>query len=493
MKHEFSRRRLLQGGFSGVAASLIPFPEWFARYGQARAQGPLVRYSIKTAAGAAMLAKYNSAVGTMMQRGKGDPCSWIFQWYTHQIRDDLGKTAEIGTLPAGQRPLATDMWNTCQAHSGRPLRYFLPWHRMYVYFLERIVRQACGDPGFTLPYWDYMDSTQRPIPAAFRTPTSSPLFRPDRNNGTGGSANVNGGQAIDLGQPAGTLNLACMDEADYLPSATSDGFNAMINQNPHGIVHTLIGNTKGMGTVPWAGNDPVFWAHHCNIDRLWASWNGGGRSNPTTADWRDKTFVFADENCNRVVAKVSDFESIGQLGYAYDQVAPARVPPRFRQLRLIAAFRDPRPDPGPLRIRLGDRAVTVQLVAPRGSAALSSSMRALGSTPRARLTLRNLQAGAAPGILYHVYLNLPARASAAVAQRHYVGAITFFDAVVPGRAQMEGMDHAGMGEGPSFSFDVTPMVRRLAGAGRLDVTLVPQGRPVAGANPVIGNIELAAE
>lgn len=491
MKHEFSRRRLIQSGLTGFAAGLIPFPEWFARYGAAQAQMPLVRHSIKTPAGAAMLATYRTAVGTMMQRGKGDPCSWIFQWYTHQIRDDLSKTAEIGTLAAAQRPLATDMWNTCQAHSGRPLQYFLPWHRMYVYFLERIVRQASGDPGFTLPYWDYTDSTQRPIPSGFRTPASSPLFRPDRNNG------VNSGQAIDSGQPAGTINLDCMNEADYLPSAPGvvDGFNAMINQNPHGIVHTLIGNTKGMGTVPWAGNDPVFWAHHSNIDRLWASWNGGGGSNPTSAEWRDKTFVFADEDCNRVVAKVSDFESIAPLGYVYDQTPPVRVPPRFRQIRLIAIFRDPRPDPGPLRIlRLGDRAVTVQLVSPRGPAALAEGLRTLRSTERARLTVRDLRASAAPGILYHVYLNLPARASAAVAQRHYVGSITFFDAVMPARGQMERMDHAGMGDGsgPSFSFDVTPLIRRLASAGRLDVTLVPQGRPARGADPVIGNIELSA-
>lgn len=490
MKRSFNRRHVLRGGLGGLAAGVIPFPEWLARYSSAEAAPPLVRYGVSTATGTAMLAKYRTAVGTMMQGQTGDPCAWLFQWYTHQIRDDQQKSSVIAGLPASQRPLATDMWNTCQAHFGRPLQYFLPWHRMYVYFLERIVRKACGDPAFTLPYWDYLDAAQRPIPAAFRTSTSSPLYRPDRNSGSPGTANVNGGQPIDFGQPAGTINRDCMNESDYLPSGASSGFCSRINQSPHGIVHTLIGNTVGMGTVPWAANDPVFWLHHCNIDRMWASWNNWGRSNPSASSWLDKEFVFADENCNRVVAKVSDFAAIAPLGYAYDRLIPSfRLPPRFRDLRIIARFRDPRPDPGPRRILLEARAVNVPLVSPEGPAALS---RLLPRVRSAQLVIRDLQAERAPGILYHVYLNLPARASRAAAQAYYVGAITFFDAIVPDRAQMEGMDHDRMEGGPSFDFDVTNLIRRLGRVDRLEVTLVPQGRPAERAGASVGNIELLA-
>jgi tyrosinase len=495
MKRTFDRRHVLKTGLGGLAAGLIPFPEWFARYGRAEAAPPMIRSAVDTAAGAAMLAKYSSAVGAMMPLGEGDPCGWAFQWYTHQIRDDRQKSAAIAGLPAAQRPLATDMWNTCQAHSGRPLQYFLPWHRMYVYFLERIVRKACGDPAFTLPYWDYLDSSQRPIPSGFRPSGSNPLYRVDRNNGSPGTADVNAGQPIDLGQPAGTINRDCMGETDYLPSAGSSGFCSKINQNPHGIVHTLIGNTVGMGTVPWAANDPIFWLHHCNIDRIWASWNAWGRPNPAASSWRDKEFVFADENCNRVVVKVGDFEAIAPLGYAYDRLIPSlRLPPRLRDLRLIAVYRDPRPDPGPLRIELAARPVTVRLTSPEGPAALARGLRALRGARSARLVIRDLQAARAPGILYHVYLNLPARSSRTATQAHYVGPITFFDAVVADRAQMEGMDHRAMeGEsGPSFDFDVTALLRRLGPIDRLEVTLVPQGRPAQAARASIGNIELSA-
>jgi tyrosinase len=498
MGHSVTRRRLLQGGAAGLAAGLIPFPEWFARYSRADATPPLVRYNVKSAAGAAMLAKYSTAVDAMTKRGKGDPCSWIFQWYTHQIRSDLDKATEILTLPSAQRPLATEMWNTCQAHgAGRPLQFFLPWHRMYVYFLERIVRQACGDPAFTLPYWDYFDPTQRPIPPGFQSATANPLYRPDRNNGSPGTANVNGGQPIDFGAPAGAISQACLKEANYPESSpgAGDGLCAMINQNPHGVVHGMIGNLVGMGRVPWAANDPVFWLHHCNIDRLWASWNNRGGTNPATAAWRDQQFVFADENCNRVQVKVSDFEAIAPLGYAYDRLVPSvRVPPYLR-LQLIAVYRRPDPDPGPLRLALADRPVTIRLAAPAGPRALSVGLRALPSARNIRLTVRDLQATAAPGILYHLYLNLPAGASRAVAEAHYIGPITFFDAVTADRAQMAGMDHgpaAAAASGPSFSFDVTALVRRLGRPDRLEVTLVPQGRPAAGANAVIGNVELSA-
>ncbi|MGH7262080.1 MAG: tyrosinase family protein [Nitrospiraceae bacterium] len=39
-------------------------------------------------------------------------------------------------------------WNTCQHGSY----FFLSWHRMYLYYFERILREASRDPNFALPY-----------------------------------------------------------------------------------------------------------------------------------------------------------------------------------------------------------------------------------------------------------------------------------------------------------------------------------------------------
>src|SRR5947209_11178911 len=64
-----------------------------------------------------------------------NPTSWLYQASIH------------GTYAA---PPA-EGWNMCQ-HEGY---FFVLWHRMYIYWFERILRAASGDPNLTLPYWNY--------------------------------------------------------------------------------------------------------------------------------------------------------------------------------------------------------------------------------------------------------------------------------------------------------------------------------------------------
>jgi tyrosinase len=490
---QVTRRHVLQTGIGGLAAAgIIPFAEWFGKYGEAQAQLPLTRYSAQSAQGSAMLAKYQSAVGAMIGRQLGDPCSWVFQWYTHWIPRSLDKTTLIATLDPSQRPLASEMWDTCQSHFGLPPQFFLPWHRMYVYFFERIVRAACGDPSFTLPYWDYTDPHWRALPSVFYAPPSGSLYRSNRN------PNSNAGQPIDQGAPPGlTITLDCLTQHDYLPTGSAQGFCKSLNNNPHGVIHVLVGNPSGMGDVPTAAGDPIFWLHHCNIDRMWASWNQTN-PNPPDAAWRDQTFVFADELCRRVSVKVSDFAQLDGLHYRYDQLLPVPRPAALaaiQRLRLVAAFRVPGngPDPAPRGLVLRNEPVTVRLGAFAGQGNLELSLRTLARAPRVQLDLRNLQTTTQPGILYYVFLNLPAGASRETMLSHYVGPITFFNAE---RGLHAGMNmnsaHADEGEGPTFSFDVTDLVRRLGQIDQLSVTIAPAGQLREGAIPIVGNIELSA-
>jgi len=302
MATTLSRRRVLK---SGAALAAIPFSLWFDEY--AKADTPMVRYSLASAQGAAMRAKYATAIAIMMTKGEQDACSWPSQWYTHAIPTYTNKADEIAKLEllklasppkatTVQIDLAKEIWNTCQAHmAGSVEDYFLPWHRMFVYFFERIVRKTLNDPTFTLPYWDYTDVTQRSVPHAFRSPanSSNPLFRDDRDS--------NAGLPIDHDYSASTspINLAAMKWADYAD------FNSTLDLGLHGAVHVLVGTITGMGRIEFAGRDALFWMHHCNIDRIWASWNKAGGTNPTTASWLNRQFIFADENCNRVVATIA--------------------------------------------------------------------------------------------------------------------------------------------------------------------------------------------
>src|SRR5262245_37507823 len=83
------------------------------------------------------LASLRHGIQVMQSRPATDPTSWIYQANIHSTRD-------VPVLTA---------WNTCQHGSF----YFLSWHRMYLYYLERILRTASGDPTLTLPYWNYTD------------------------------------------------------------------------------------------------------------------------------------------------------------------------------------------------------------------------------------------------------------------------------------------------------------------------------------------------
>ena len=57
-----------------------------------------------------------------------------------------------------------------------------------------------------------------------------------------------------------------------------------IESNPHNNVHVDIGGW--MGSVPTAAQDPVFYVHHSNIDRLLEPLAGPGRRTPRSPQRR---------------------------------------------------------------------------------------------------------------------------------------------------------------------------------------------------------------
>jgi hypothetical protein len=92
-----------------------------------------------------------------------------------------------------------------------------------------------------------------------------------------------------------------------------------LESGPHGIVHVTIGgDMSDMGSP----NDPIFWLHHCNIDRLWAWWNALGRHNTTNRLWTTFQFngIFQTPQGQGVTAwnvGVSDMLDHQAWGYTY--------------------------------------------------------------------------------------------------------------------------------------------------------------------------------
>lgn len=509
-----SRRSFMAG------ASALPYALWYKQYGGARTT--LTRYDALSPQGQAMLKVYADAVKAMMAGGdQGDPRSWTFQWYTHWVRADKTKASEISRLYPTPRPwkdLAQEMWNTCWAHITNTVEdYFLPWHRMYICYLERIVRQVSGVPTFTLPYWNYSAEAQTihgVLPTQFRQqsdPAFGSLFVSKRNVADPSCSepdtcfsDVNAGQPIDK-FVAGALDLDALKETSYSspdPNGPIMGFCRALSLGLHGNVHVLIGDIQNMGSVRWSASDPIFWMHHCNIDRLWASWNRAGhQNNASTPNFKAKQFIFADEKCNRVVATVEDFLDISSLGYTYDRFEPVPKPPRVSpaaiaggvsaQTRLAIAPSG--------ATALGAERVRVKLEpptgTPRGAPSLADRVRSLPPERRLYLVLRKLRAEAQPGVLYTLYLELPPSLSLRNAAPYRVGIINFFDAVEQGD---QNAPTAGIPMATNFfSFDVTSLAKNLRGKRQLSnqpvLTIVPIGRPVAEAKPVIGEITLVEQ
>jgi tyrosinase len=156
---------------------------------------------------------------------------------------------------------------------------FLPWHRAYLYFFEEALQDIV--PGVSLPWWDYTASDQ--VPEAFAHEQvdgdHNPLFDapivatggfhdptwPDRTTRP----------TVHPGVPGGRLPTE--EELKIAHDAANfDDFTLAVEQI-HNRVHRWVGGS--MASQKFAGWDPIFWAHHSMVDRLWALWqidNPGG-------------------------------------------------------------------------------------------------------------------------------------------------------------------------------------------------------------------------
>jgi tyrosinase len=406
----------------------------------------------------------------------------LFQWYTHEVRADLGKAHELLTLSIGQQALATEMWDTCQNHPRTvglttTEDQFLPWHRMYVYYFEQICRHVLNDSSFTLPYWNYNDPSTAAIPAPFRD-VSSPLYYANRNDHdpAKGCDGIHGVICVNAGDALYNLNL------DDLKHSTYTDFCNQLDTHLHGVVHSEVGqSTLGMGSLSWAANDPIFWLHHSNIDRLWASWNAaGGQNTSTDLSFPDQQFVFAQPTsggCTRVVATTGDFLDIAPLGYSYDRLETP-PPGKLKGPSILTHVEPLLKSSGVTEIRR--QGTRLRLLSQSAGPSLSDRLSSLAGDRRVYLLMENLMTNVPPGITYGIYLNLAGELpSKSNIQRACT--INFWGAVMSPGTKMR----------MTVSFDVTDALADARRRGTLDnaieLSILPDGVPEPGANPVVGS------
>jgi hypothetical protein len=207
-------------------------------------------------------------------------------------------------------PLPT-AWNTC-THHGSPSQAFLSWHRAYLYYFERICRAASGNDAFTLPYWNYDHAGQSALPSSLLNPAdtpTNPLYYAPRS--------INDGSAILPGSRG---------EQDTITTADFDQFQGAI-QGCHDSTHGAVGGS--MGGVPTAALDPIFYLHHCNIDRCWRHWQNKYLNNTDPAPlppWWNAPWTFFDTSGLPVTMTGQQAEHTTNLGYVYDDEIKFVVP-----------------------------------------------------------------------------------------------------------------------------------------------------------------------
>ncbi|HEX6115564.1 MAG TPA: tyrosinase family protein [Solirubrobacterales bacterium] len=264
---------------------------------------------------------------------------------------------------------------------------FLPWHRHFLILFEAALEKAAGEP-VGIPYWDWTDPES--TNAVFRNDlmggngdiekgyalTSGPFRKgeyrlnvldPKANDPLGlryvvrqigtfpSNETLPTERDVDraLTRPEydvvpfndqsdpglsfrnnlegwrGQIGQKCVD--GLLTPLTGPGAEAK-KHDLHNGVHLWVGGIEGerQGTMDLntSLNDPVFWLHHANIDRIWQAWiEDHGEEYEPAGGWPEP-----DENLNQAMVPFDEVGQrvtpaslldIGKLGYEYADLPKA--------------------------------------------------------------------------------------------------------------------------------------------------------------------------
>jgi hypothetical protein len=365
--------------------------------------------------------------------------------------------------------------------------FFLPWHRIYLYQFEEIVRQLSGDESFALPYWDW--SRNRSLPATFWG-TGNALDCPQRDGVNDSGRQPGRVPPMDATTTIGDSDFnrvfsptrisAIIDEPDFetfggtqVMMPGDSGSQGTLEGGPHNRAHTWVGlrpmpagqfpdraGDMALGSSP---TDPIFWLHHCNIDRIWYRWTRRHTSgHPASNAWRTTSFAdfygrdgIAVPDASRItVEKTLDTTN---LGYKYeDEVIPVAATGTRMMLatRLGVTANESAGGIGSFRLKTDD--------------AFVAGVNKMVDNPldkNARQTVRLVLSGITPpkrlDTYYDVYLNCKKLTKdTPIIDPSYVGSCTFFHGP-------KGHGHDA-GKGQSFSFSLGRKFSQLYGDKKLD-------------------------
>lgn len=450
MSYQISRREFLRlAGFSGLALGVGVFLGGCEPIFEQIANRPVRRNIASLSATDPIIEAYKDAVTQMKGLAASNPISWAAQAQIH-----------FDHCPHGN-------W------------FFLPWHRAYLFYFERICRDLSSMDDFALPYWNWSANPQ--IPGIFWGGSSNPLFHSPR---TATAASV---VADEFVSP--TVMESILSEPNFIlfGSGAATGQRDSVSYGrlegtPHNQIHNFVGGTMGGYHSPL---DPVFWVHHNMVDCCWVNWNiDRGHANTNSSQWIDFDFVgnFVDETGASVDITVLTTLLMPLLSYRYEDSTKgdgggsaetadlsdealktfletgANVQVEFlvqSEMSLGATLQLDQPLV---------ESLPVDPAAVNGILTGEEDLRLL-------LTVGNVNMPSRGDFFVRVFFNKPdATAETPIDDPHYAGSFSFFN----------DPEHIHEGELPDFIVDLTQAVMRVGGdmdPEKVDINLVPVAIP----------------
>lgn len=190
-------------------------------------------------------------------------------------------------------------------------RIFLPWHRAYLWWLEQSLQEIVQEP-VALPWWDW--TAEPGVPDAYAAPElngePNPLFKSRAFVPT-----ANPPIDADTQRDPGANPQAVLPSADEIIDLLNDSdwasFSDRLEQF-HDDVHVWVGGD--MQDITTAAYDPIFFAHHCMVDRIWYLWQTQYGEENIPGALKDLELIPFGK-------RTSDVLSVQRLGYEYAAIA----------------------------------------------------------------------------------------------------------------------------------------------------------------------------
>ncbi len=225
---------------------------------------------------------------------------------------------------------------------------FLPWHRRFIFDFERELQRVSGNPNLGLPYWNWPNGGPSAsiwsdnLLGGNGNPSSGIVETGPFRSGQWSVINSDGVATGPLTRQFGrsgasalptqaeinqVLNITPYDSAPWNTNSEPSFRNQLegwMGPNLHNRGHVWVGGSMLPMTSP---NDPVFFMHHCMVDKLWHEWQlrfpnqgylpvSGGQFGQNLTD------PMAGTPNSPVGSRPVDMLDSAALGIEYDQLLP---------------------------------------------------------------------------------------------------------------------------------------------------------------------------